>query len=107
MDLVVPWSARNCLSLATLHKLRGDTLYAEAALGALPRLSNHPFHSNFSQCHGMSGIGELVLDVRSILNVPRDAELKPYCDKLLAVSRRTNRGGLHGSRRTRGFRPPI
>jgi serine/threonine protein kinase len=58
------------LALLSLFELTGDERYASAARSALRIHPADLRYSNMSQCHGLSGVGEILLEAHRILDEP-------------------------------------
>lgn len=55
------------LAFLALFQLTGDSSYAETARAALRGLDPDQRHANLSQCHGLSGLGEILLEASQVL----------------------------------------
>ncbi len=78
-----------------LYEVTGNARYAEIAANAAGSISTESRHSNLSQCHGLSGLGEVSLEMAKATGDKkweRHAEEMASC--LLALGRETEEGGL-------------
>jgi lantibiotic modifying enzyme len=83
------------LTFLKMFECTGEALYAETAAAAL---LTHPYevrHSNLSQCHGLSGLGEIYLEAACVLgqDIWRDRATR-IGEILLKLAREDDHGAV-------------
>lgn len=77
------------LAFLKLYEVTGELLYSKIAKAALMGPGAEPRHSNFTQCHGLSGLGEIALEGARILQDGCLLErAHSYARLLIALARR-------------------
>lgn len=69
------------LGLLALYKLTGDDRYVGAVRACLRAQPFEVRHANMSQCHGLSGLGEILLEAHRVLDEPE------WLDRAQAIGR--------------------
>lgn len=64
------------------YKLTGVNRYKQFAVGGLLSLPEHLFDGNLSQCHGLSGFGEIYMEAFKVL---KEERWQQRCDWLMQV----------------------
>lgn len=83
------------LAFLKLFEVTKDTKYSDLARRALSGYSPERRHSNLSQCHGLTGLGEIYLEAASLLGDEgflHSAE--GIADLLVSLGRRSETGNL-------------
>ena len=96
------------LAFLKMFETTGIARYAEIATGALRAHPPDVRHSNLSQCHGLSGLGEIYLEAARVLGDEIWLDRAARIGDVLSSSRaRTQMAAFHGWSRTRSRRLPI